>query len=421
MKPVTGQYDIVITGAGPAGLFCAIHAGNAGTRVLLLEKNRSAGEKLCISGTGQCNITHSGDMRDFFSKYGTHGKFLKPSLMNYTNRNVMEFFETRGIRMEITAGGKVFPKNRNAAEIRDILTKECRCRGVDIKYGDEVTRLERTADGFTLYTHDQVFTARTLVIATGGCSYQKTGSTGDGYRFAASLGHTIIEVGPALAPVVISNYPFADLAGLTFPGLHFSIWRDSRKIIDTCGDVLLTHTGLSGPGILDASRSIHEGDVIRLSFAGPVQQNTCAQTLLCQISANPKSLVKTLISGNGIPSRLAELLVRLAGIPEECTGAHLSAELRARLIELLTGCPLTVKKLGDFSVAMVTRGGISLDEVDPKTMESRIVPGLFFAGEVLDIDGDTGGYNLQAAFSTGYCAAQGCVRRLNAYGKIERI
>jgi predicted Rossmann fold flavoprotein len=405
------QYDIAVIGAGPAGLFCAIHAGGPGVRVLLLEKNPQPGVKLQISGTGQCNITHDGDIRTFFSRYGTHGQFLKPALLSFTNRALIWFFEERRLPMEITEGGKVFPVSRNAKDVCDVLIRECRNRGVFLRCGEPVSRVENTLAGFVLSAAGTMVSAKNLVIATGGASYPKTGSTGDGYRLAASLGHTIQEIGPALTPLLIRNFPFADLAGMSFAGLPFSVWRGNQKILDGRGDVLFTHTGLSGPGILDCSRDIRSGDEVRLAFAGPVQRDVFAREFQETITRAPTRSIKTVIAGLGVPERLAREIPKLAGIPADNTGAHLTAAGRTRLIGLLTACPLVVSALGDLSVAMVTRGGVALDEVNAKTMESKRVPGLFFAGEVLDIDGDTGGFNLQAAFSTGFLAAQGTHER----------
>lgn len=403
------QYDIAVIGAGSAGLFCAIHATGPGIRVLLLEKNPQPGVKLQISGTGQCNITHDGDIRTFFSRYGTHGQFLKPALLSFTNRALIRFFEEHHLPMEITEGGKVFPASRNARDICDVLTRECRNRGVLLRCGEPVSRVENTHAGFLLYTSGSTVSAKNLVIATGGASYPKTGSTGDGYRLAASLGHTIREIGPALTPLLIRNFPFSDLAGMSFAGLPLSVWRECRKIFDGRGDILFTHTGLSGPGILDHSRDIRAGDEIRLTFTGSVQRDVFAREFQNTISKAPTRSIKTIVAGLGVPERLARLLPDLAGIHVDCTGAHLTAAGRTHMISLLTGYPLVVSALGDLSVAMVTRGGVALDEVNAKTMESKLVPGLFFAGEVLDIDGDTGGFNLQAAFSTGFLAAR-CIR-----------
>jgi predicted Rossmann fold flavoprotein len=401
------QYDIAVIGAGPAGLFCAIHATGPGLRVLLLEKNPQPGLKLQISGTGQCNITHDGDVRTFLSRYGAHGRFLKPALLSFTNLALIRFFEEHHVPMEITEGGKVFPVSRKARDVCEVLTRECQDRGVFLRCGEPVSRTEKTPSGFTLYTAGYSCSAKVLVIAAGGASYPKTGSTGDGCRLAASLGHTIQEIGPALTPLLIGNFPFADLAGISFAGLPFSVWRENRKVFDGQGDVLFTHTGLSGPGILDHSRDIRAGDEVRLSLAGPVQRDAFTRKFQDAISRSPTRSIKTIIAGLGVPERLARLLPALAGIPADSTGAHLTAAGRTSLVELLTACPLVVSALGDLSVAMATRGGVALDEVNAKTMESKLVPGLFFAGEVLDIDGDTGGFNLQAAFSTGYCAAQG--------------
>ena len=185
MQAQTSSYDIAVTGAGPAGLFCAIQAATSGVKVVLLEKNPEPGEKLCISGTGQCNITHSGSIRDFFSRYGANGKFLRPSLMAYTNEDLMRFFEERGIAMEVTDGGKVFPANRSAAAVLKVLVDECRRCGVELECGEPVTEIRKTASGFVIHTNGHEYPAKTLVIATGGMSYPKTGSTGDGYRFPA--------------------------------------------------------------------------------------------------------------------------------------------------------------------------------------------------------------------------------------------
>ena len=313
--------------------------------------------------------------------------------------------------MEATYEGKVFPVSRKAGDVCDVLIRECRRRGIDVRCGEAVNRVEYKNSVFVLVTTTNKFFAKNLVIATGGASYPKTGSSGDGYRLAASFGHSITGIGPALTPLMIKNFPFADLAGMSFPGLPFSVWRENRKIFKMRGDVLFTHTGLSGPGILDCSRDIRAGDEIRLSFAGRTKRDTFAQEFLSAISSAPRKTIKIILKELGVPERLARLLPALAGIPVDCTGAHLTAVGRTHLIRLLAECPLEVSALGDLSIAMVTRGGIALEEVHAKTMESRLVPGLFFAGEVLDIDGDTGGFNLQAAFSTGFLAAQGIRER----------
>jgi predicted Rossmann fold flavoprotein len=398
------QYDVLVIGAGPAGLFCAIHTVITGGRVLLLEKNPDPGKKLLLAGSGQCNITHTGEMRDFLVRYGNHGKFLKPALFEFTNKDLIAFFHERGLAMLTEETGKVFPKTRSSADVLATLLEECRESGVVLRCGDAVTGISRTSEGFEITTPTKLYRSTVLVIATGGASYPKSGSTGDGYRFVASLGQPVTEIAPALTPLLIRNYPFAALSGISFERMHFSVWRVGKKIGDYTGDVLFTHLGLSGPGILDASREIRAEDVIKLSFVGALKREEFAADLTLRIQEARVWQIGTILAAYPIPERLNRKLLALSGIPEDLKGNHFTAEQRLRLITNCTEFPLTVTAPGGFSVAMVTRGGVALDSVNPKTMESTIIPNLYFAGEVLDIDGDTGGYNLQAAFSTGFLA-----------------
>jgi predicted Rossmann fold flavoprotein len=400
------QYDVLVIGAGPAGLFCAIHAAWPGHRVLLLEKNPDPGAKLLLSGSGQCNISHDGEIRDFLSHYGDHGKQVKPALFGFTNRDLIEFFRKRGLAMMTEENGKVFPETRRSADVLALLIKECKERGVDLHCGEPVTSVTRTSDGFEITTPTMLYRSTVLVIATGGASYPKSGSTGDGYRFVATLGQTVTEIAPALTPLLIRNYPFAALSGISFERMQFSVWRAGKKIADHTGDVLFTHLGLSGPGILDASREIRAEDVIRLSFVGNLKREEFTADLSRRIQEARVWQIGTILAAYPIPERLNRKLLALSGIPEDLKGNHFSAEQRSRLITNCTEFPLTVTAPGGFSVAMVTRGGVALDSVNPKTMESTLIPNLYFAGEVLDIDGDTGGYNLQAAFSTGFLAGR---------------
>lgn len=403
--------DVVVIGAGPAGLCCAIHAAADGCRVLVLEKNPGPGAKLLVSGTGQCNITHDGDIRDFFTHYGGHGKFLKPALLSFSNRDLMEFFRGRGLAMVTGENGKVFPQTRQSADVLAVLLTECKRRGVTIRCSEAVTEISRDAESFAVIAGATRYHAGTVVITTGGASYPQCGTTGDGYRLAALLGQPVTETAPALTPLLVRPFPFAALMGLSFEGMRFSVWRAGKKIEDHTGDVLFTHLGLSGPGILDASRGVRPGDVVRLSFAGAMRREEFAADIAKRAEENPNWQVGTILAKYPIPERLNRKLLKISGIPDDHKCAHFSAAQRTALVTNCTEFPLTVAALGDYRIAMVTRGGIALDSVNAKTMESKLVPGLFFAGEVLDIDGDTGGYNLQAAFSTGYLAAQGARKR----------
>jgi predicted Rossmann fold flavoprotein len=410
--------DVVVIGAGPAGLSCAIHAAADGCRVLVLEKNFGPGAKLLVSGTGQCNITHDGDIRDFFTHYGGHGKFLKPALLSFSNRDLREFFRGRGLEMVTGENGKVFPQTRQATDVLEILLKECENTGVSIQCSEPVTEIIRSGESFTVITAVARYNTGTIVITTGGASYPQCGTTGDGFRLAALLGQPVTETAPALTPLLVRPFPFAALMGLSFEGMRFSVWREGKKVGDHTGDVLFTHLGLSGPGILDASRGIKPGDVVRLSFAGMRREEFSAD-IAKRAAENPNWQVGTILAKYPIPERLNRKLLKISEIPEDQKCAHFSAAQRSVLVTNCTEFPLTVAALGDYKIAMVTRGGVALDSVNSKTMESKIVPGLFFAGEVLDIDGDTGGYNLQAAFSTGYLAAEE-IRKRSGRSQLSR-
>jgi len=400
------KYDVVVIGAGPAGLFCALHAALPGKGILLLEKNPDPGAKLILSGSGQCNITHSGEIRDFLSHYGDHGKQVRPALFGFTNRDLIEFFRTRGLAMMTDENGKVFPETHRSADVLALLMKECKERDVNLHCGEPATGVTRTTEGFEITTPKATYLSPVLVIAPGGASYPKTGSTGDGYRISASLGQPVTEIAPALTPLLIRNYPFAALSGISFECMQFSVWRTGKKIADHTGDVLFTHLGLSGPGILDASRDIHPDDVIKLSFVGNMKLEEFAADLTHRVGENRNWQISTILAAYPIPERLNRKLLNLSGIPDDLKCNHFSAEQRSRLITNCTQFPLTVEAPGGFSVAMVTRGGVALEGINVKTLESKTVPNLYFAGEVLDIDGDSGGYNLQAAFSTGFLAAR---------------
>jgi predicted Rossmann fold flavoprotein len=402
----SGACAVVIIGGGPAGLFCALQAAGDGRRVLVLEKKGSCGRKLLITGSGQCNLTNAGDIREFFSHYGDHGSFLKPALRGYTNRDLLTFFEERGLCTTTEPGGKVFPASRKASDVLSVLLSACRERGVAIRCSEPVQKVAVRDGRFVITSSKAIYHAECCVIATGGVSYPATGSTGDGYAYATGLGHAVTDVAPALAAIVVADYPFADCAGTSFENLQISLFRDGKKIRHETGDLLLTHHGLSGPAVLNLSRFTRAGDVLVIAFLPGQNPAELHNELTEKIAAHGQRQVRTLLLGYGLPERFVRRLLEIIGIPPDRTGAHLSRQARTSLVESLTGHPFTVAGLGGLNEAMVTAGGVALDAINPKTMESRRVPGLFFIGEVLDIDGDTGGYNLQAAFSTAAAAAR---------------
>ena len=400
-------HDVIIIGAGPSGLFCAININNDKKykKILLLEKNNSAGKKLLITGSGQCNITHEGAIKSFLRYYGEHGRFLRPALLNFTNMDLMEFFETRKLSMITYKNGKIFPETLRSADVLNILLKECQLKNVDLRYNEDAKTITKTEHGFEIVSKDHTYKSKIVVIATGGRSYPATGSTGDGYYFASKLGHTITEISPALTPVLIKSYPFGDLAGISFENTNISLYRDEKKLKTHRGDVLLTHHGLSGPGILDFSRDIRAGDTLKLSFV-PENQDEFGELLIQKLQSNGNKKLRKILKECSLPERLIPKILELTHIPPELKCAHLTKTSRNLLLDKLTNFPLIVKNLGNFNLAVVTKGGVDLNEINSKTMESKLVRGLYFIGEILDIDGDTGGYNIQAAFSAAMLAAK---------------
>jgi hypothetical protein len=366
----------------------------------------SCGKKLLVTGSGQCNLTHDGDISDFFTRYGDHGSFLRPSLRAFPNHDLVEWFTDRGLPLAPDVSGKVFPVSRRASDVLSVLLEACRDTGVIIQCGEAVRDVRVSAGNFLVHSEKAEYESESLVIATGGASYPATGSSGDGYSLACSLGHLISPIAPALVPIRVKEYPFPDLAGISFDGLGFSLYRDGKKIRDAVGDLLFTHTGLSGPGMLHLSRYILPGDILTISFLPGMKHEVLKRDLVSRMAASGTKQVKSILSGYSLPARFIVRLLALIGIPPDLTGAHLQKKDRDELVRLLSAFPLEVLSPGGWDEAMVTRGGVSLDEVNPKTMESGIIPHLYFIGEVLDIDGDTGGYNLQAAFSTAMAAAR---------------
>lgn len=403
-----GEYDCIIIGAGPAGLFCAANLASAA--VLVLEKMILPGRKLLLAGSGQCNITHAGDVKSFTSRYGDHGAFLRPALMAFPQEMTREFFASRKVPLAEKESGKIFPASLLADDILDALLAACDEAGVEIACRTPVTSVRFEEGRFHVKTGYGEVAAKTLVIATGGRSYPQTGSSGDGYGFSEMLGHAVVKPEPSLTPVYAATHHLAELSGISISDAVVTLWRDARKILTRSGDLLITRFGYSGPVILDASRWMRTGDLLKIAFT-PLAPGELDQRIRDACTAAGTKQIQNLLSGTDCPERLVRCLVATADIPEGTNGAQLSSVMRSRLVKNLTEYPVVIDHPGDFRVAMATAGGVALDQVNKKTCESKILPGLFFVGEVLDIDGDTGGYNLQACFSTAFLAAQG-VRRL---------
>lgn len=402
------NHDLIIIGAGPAGLFCGIHCGMAGLKVRILEKNPSPGRKLLIAGSGRCNITGAGDIADFTGHYGDAGRFVKPALYHFSNAALMEFFESRGLGLAEMKDGKIFPVSQDSRDVLKVLIDECARFNVAITGGETVRKVSRAGEGFETVAESGTYLSGSVLIATGGKSYPATGSTGDGYAFAESLGHAIAPTAPSLAPLVIKNYAFVDCAGISLGNADIALLRNGRKVRKAAGDVLFTHKGLSGPGILDFSRYVLPGDRVTVRLAGESPEEF--ESLLdAAADAEGAITLKIFLSRLLVPERLALAAARFSGVDTATKLSQLDRKGRRSLVANFTALPFVVERTGDYSEAMATRGGLSLREVNGKTMESKLVPGLYFAGEVLDVDGDTGGYNLQFAFSSGKLAADAII------------
>ena len=405
------KYDVIIIGAGPAGLFAAIALGCQGKQVLLLEKNNEAGKKLLLSGAGQCNLTQDGDMADYANHYGDQYKYIKKALQAFTNSDTINFFEKRGLKMETLENGKVFPKTRKAKDVLDLLLKECKKCGVEISYSEQVTRIGKNEDLYLVEANGATYKADVVVIATGGMSYPKTGSTGDGYKLGTDLGHKIIKPIPALTPVEIKDFPFKDLAGVSINDLPIAIWREGKKVKVCHGDVLFTHKGLSGPGILNNARWMRKNDILCLNFIKEDDIQGFHKIFLDEIDSHGKDMIKTVLRKQNLPKKLLEAILIHIQVPEDIQCAKMNRQTRHLIMNALTEFPLEISQMGGYHMAMATAGGIDMKYINPTTMESRINKNLYFIGEVLDIDGDTGGYNIQAAFSMAKLCADGISRK----------
>jgi predicted Rossmann fold flavoprotein len=397
-------FDLIIIGAGPAGLFTAIHAARSGRKVCILEKNHTAGAKLLLTGGGKCNLTHSGTRDEFLAHYGAaaQGRFVKPALYSFTNSDLCRFFEERGVALLTSDDGKVFPRSMRSSDIMRVLENECGRLKVEIRYGDPVKTVERTAAGFSVSTAAGRCETRSVLIATGGASYPKTGSTGDGYVFAQRLGHTLVPPVPALSPVAIREYQFGGCSGISIRNAKIVLSRGGKKTVTAAGDVLFTHHGLSGPGILDLSRHLEPGDTVAVSLFSCEQYAVFESRFAADLAGGGRNSLKLCLKKYGIPGRLLAVVAASAGSAVNAACSTVDKKTRAFLQEHLARQPFVVECVCGFDQAMITKGGIPLCEVTAETLESRVTPGLFFAGEILDVDGNTGGYNLQFAFSSGW-------------------
>lgn len=407
-----GTIRVTVIGGGASGLMAARRAAELGAKVVLLEKTGRPGNKLRISGKGRCNLTNDGDIDDFIANFGAHGKFLRNAFSRFFNRDLIDFFETRGVRLVTERGGRIFPLSGDADEIADCLIRSLKELEVEIRNNYPVRRIavkDHRACG-TIGEGGIELAADKVIVAAGGSSYPQTGSTGDGYRWAAELGHHVITPIPALVPLEVAEDQAREMAGLTLKNIEVKAYLRGRKFQEIFGDLLFTHFGVSGPVILKISREIVErldrGPIqLAINFKPALNRDKLDARLLRELDENGDMLIKNILKHLLPYSAIPVFLKRLRWSGEE-RGCSITRGQRADLLELLSDFRLTVTRSRPLAEAIVTAGGVEVKEIDPRTMESRIVRDLYFCGEVIDIDANTGGYNLQAAFTTGWVAGE---------------
>ena len=404
---------VVVIGGGAAGLMAAVIAGREGAKVTLLEKMNYVGKKMGITGKGRCNITNACDMSDFIKNTPGNGKFLYGAYERFTNEDLLQLLHDAGLETKVERGGRVFPASDSALDVRNTFMKLMKHYDVDVHLEEPVKKL-LVDDGVVtgVVTDKETYHADAVVIATGGKSYPATGSTGDGYILAAQVGHKITDIRPSLVPIVTEESWVKDLMGLSLRNVELSVVAKNKVQAKMFGEMMFTHFGITGPIVLSLSHTV--GKLMRKKNIGTIGLDINLKPVLSPETLDKRLQKdfdlyskKQLINGmkDLLPSRLIPLIIELAGIDPQKPINQISKEERQQIGYMLQHMPLTVKGLRPVEEAIVTAGGISLKEFNPKTMESKLVKGLYGAGEVLDIDAFTGGYNLQAAFSTGYVAA----------------
>lgn len=404
---------VVVIGGGAAGLMAAVIAGREGAKVTLLEKMNYVGKKMGITGKGRCNITNACDMSDFIKNTPGNGKFLYGAYERFTNEDLLQLLHDAGLETKVERGGRVFPASDSALDVRNTFMKLMKHYGVDVHLEEPVKKL-LVDDGVVtgVVTDKETYHADAVVIATGGKSYPATGSTGDGYILATQVGHKITDIRPSLVPIVTEESWVKDLMGLSLRNVELSVVAKNKVQAKMFGEMMFTHFGITGPIVLSLSHTV--GKLMRKKNIGTIGLDINLKPALSPETLDKRLQKdfdlyskKQLINGmkDLLPSRLIPLIIELAGINPQKPINQISKEERQQIGYMLQHMPLTVKGLRPVEEAIVTAGGISLKEFNPKTMESKLVKGLYGAGEVLDIDAFTGGYNLQAAFSTGYVAA----------------
>ena len=415
---------VIVIGGGPAGMFAAYFAAKNGHKVTLLEQNEKLGKKLYITGKGRCNITNASDMEELFKNVCSNPKFLYSAFYSYTNDQVVEFFESFGLQTKVERGNRVFPMSDHSSDVIATLTKALKSVGVEVRLYTKVKEIftntsanaenEAGVENYepqvagVLLTDGTKIDADSVILATGGVSYVSTGATGDGYRFAEKLNHRIVEPTPSLVPFETKESWVPELQGLALKNVAIKIVNGKKTLYEDFGEMLFTHFGVSGPMILSASAAmkpehIKEQPMCYIDLKPALDEETLDKRVLREFDDAKNKQYKNSIQ-KLLPGKMVPVIIELSGIDPDKKVNEISKEERKRLVNLLKALPITITGTRGWNEAIITRGGISVKDVNPSTMESKKVKNLYICGEVLDLDAMTGGFNLQIAWSTGYLA-----------------
>ena len=401
---------VIVIGGGAAGAVAAIFAARNGHRVELFEKNEKIGKKLFITGKGRCNVTNAGDMDALFDAVKSNPKFLYSAFYSFTNEQAMDFFEELGVRLKVERGNRVFPKSDHSSDIIHALKHELEQLGVEIHFCTEVKDVLVEHEKFTgiVLKNGKKVSGDACVVATGGISYASTGSTGDGYRFAEKTGHKVPELYPSLVPMEVKEWYAKELQGLSLRNVRGTILDGKKKLYDEFGEMLFTHYGVSGPIIISASsvvgKKLQDKELtLQIDLKPALSREQLDQRVLRDFEENKNKQFKNAVD-KLFPAKLKPIMIELSGISPEKKVNEISKEERLYFVDLIKNFKMTLTGLRSYNEAIITKGGVSVKDIDPGTMESKKISGLYFAGEVLDLDALTGGFNLQIAWSTGYLA-----------------
>jgi predicted Rossmann fold flavoprotein len=413
------SYDVIVIGAGAAGLMAAGQAAQKGANTLLLEKMERPGRKLFISGKGRCNLTNIAPINEFLEHFGKNGHFLRQAFHRFFTQDLVIFFEEQGVPTITERGGRVFPASESSQDVIDALTHWANYSGVELRLNSPAKNVKIKDGKITgVEAADRFLAADAVIIATGGASYPATGSTGDGYQFGEAAGHTIIPIRPALVPLATAGKTAQQCQGLSLRNVHITVWTDNKQTDAGFGEMLFTHFGISGPVILTLSGKIVDSLLenklvqVNIDLKPALDDQKLDARIRRDLDSNGKKQFQTILNGL-LPKKLIPICIDQTGIPAAKVCHQITSQERKQLCHWLKNFRLHVTGHRSFKQAIITAGGVDTREINPRTMESIIVNGLFFAGEVVDVDADTGGYNLQAAFSTGWLAGQSAAEYSN--------